>query len=347
VIVGSLLLILAAVGLLVAGVLTGSNALVIASIVVVVISAVVLVVGVRRSSAPTLSRRDVGDDDAAGDGAALLALRRLDSRAGFDGIGVQAGYAPLDATAEVPAIPIATRRSGRSDREPIGDLSGSVVGATSSSDEVTSRSGGGTPSDRRTAVLDGPTELVIPVQAGSPPGGDEPDEERARALDPDDGPGYAPDTGYAPGADYSPDAGYAPGAGYASEAGYAPDADYAAGAGYTTDRSGGRNTDLDPLIAPAALAAEATGAIDDDVDEDPPDEPGVQVVSADDAARVARMDTDVFVIDGRPRYHTAACLHLVTREKEALPVSEAVELGFTPCSLCEPDRALLAATGRG
>jgi hypothetical protein len=85
---------------------------------------------------------------------------------------------------------------------------------------------------------------------------------------------------------------------------------------------------------------------DVDVDDDPPDEPAPQAVSAADAARVARMAADVLVIDGRPRYHLAGCVHLLGRESEPLPVGEAVELGFTPCSLCEPDSALLADARR-
>ncbi len=58
------------------------------------------------------------------------------------------------------------------------------------------------------------------------------------------------------------------------------------------------------------------------------------------------MSAEVLVIDGRPRYHQAGCVHLLGRESEPLPVSEAVELGFTPCSLCEPDSALLAEARR-
>ena len=81
-------------------------------------------------------------------------------------------------------------------------------------------------------------------------------------------------------------------------------------------------------------------------DEDPPDEPAAQLTSPADAERVARMSAEVLVIDGRPRYHQAGCVHLLGRESEALPVSEAVELGFTPCSLCEPDSALLAEARR-
>jgi hypothetical protein len=85
---------------------------------------------------------------------------------------------------------------------------------------------------------------------------------------------------------------------------------------------------------------------DDDDDEDPPDEPAAQFVSAADAARVARMSAPVLVIDGRPRYHISGCVHLLGRESEPLPVSEAADLGFTPCSLCEPDSALLAGARR-
>ncbi|WDZ84333.1 hypothetical protein [Micromonospora cathayae] len=72
------------------------------------------------------------------------------------------------------------------------------------------------------------------------------------------------------------------------------------------------------------------------------DEPGVQHVAPDDAARVARLGSEVLVIDGRPRYHLADCVHLLGRNPEPLPVSEAVELGFTPCADCAPDTALLA-----
>ena len=78
----------------------------------------------------------------------------------------------------------------------------------------------------------------------------------------------------------------------------------------------------------------------------PPDEPAEQSLTDAAAAKVARLGTDVVVIDGRPRYHGAECLHLLGREYQRLPVIEAVELGFTPCGLCEPATALLAGTPR-
>ncbi|MBO0867664.1 MAG: hypothetical protein J2P15_03785 [Micromonosporaceae bacterium] len=84
------------------------------------------------------------------------------------------------------------------------------------------------------------------------------------------------------------------------------------------------------------------GAYGDYEDEDPPDEPPPQQVPAEDAERVARLSTMVLVVDGRPRYHLASCAHLAGRDSEEISVREAVELGFTPCSACEPDSALLA-----
>lgn len=98
--------------------------------------------------------------------------------------------------------------------------------------------------------------------------------------------------------------------------------------------------------ATPGIPAQVSVGHDVDEDEDPPDEPPVQQVAPVDAARVARLAIEVLVVDGRPRYHLAGCQHLLGRESEPLPVGEAVELGFTPCSLCEPDTALLAEAGR-
>ncbi|MBB5869360.1 hypothetical protein F4553_002739 [Allocatelliglobosispora scoriae] len=100
--------------------------------------------------------------------------------------------------------------------------------------------------------------------------------------------------------------------------------------------------------ATVVIPAQGTSAAPEDIDdeEDPPDEPIPQRVQPADAARIARMATDVLVIDGRPRYHVAGCVHLLGRPHEPLPVGEAVELGFTPCGLCEPDSALLADARR-
>ncbi|WJK38081.1 hypothetical protein O7608_16275 [Solwaraspora sp. WMMA2056] len=96
-------------------------------------------------------------------------------------------------------------------------------------------------------------------------------------------------------------------------------------------------------------ASPGTGAVGDDpveVEVDPPDEPAAEQTAEAERAVLARIEAEVIVVDGRPRYHLSDCVHLVTRPGEPLPVREALELGFTPCSLCGPDRALLTEAGR-
>lgn len=94
----------------------------------------------------------------------------------------------------------------------------------------------------------------------------------------------------------------------------------------------------DPVESASGTAAAADG--------DPPDEPAAEEMAGPDAERLSQVDADVVVVDGRPRYHRADCVHLLARQGEPLPVREALELGFTPCSLCEPNRILLAQAGR-
>jgi hypothetical protein len=47
-------------------------------------------------------------------------------------------------------------------------------------------------------------------------------------------------------------------------------------------------------------------------------------------------DRDVWVIDGRPRYHRRACEIIQGQNAEAVPLSQATDDGFIPCSLCQP-----------
>ncbi len=96
------------------------------------------------------------------------------------------------------------------------------------------------------------------------------------------------------------------------------------------DGAGVNLTDLD-----RALLAWA----DDDI---PADEPTAQIVTGEAAAKVSRLRAEVIVVDDRPRYHVPECLHLLGRSGQRLSVREAIRLGFTPCSLCEPVTALLA-----
>jgi clumping factor A len=90
----------------------------------------------------------------------------------------------------------------------------------------------------------------------------------------------------------------------------------------------------------------AAAEFDEPDPDDPDDEPLPQAVRPADAVRVARLDAEVLVVDGRPRYHLADCTHLVGRATEGLPVAEAVELGFSPCGLCRPVDRLVAAAAR-
>jgi len=73
----------------------------------------------------------------------------------------------------------------------------------------------------------------------------------------------------------------------------------------------------------------------------PPDEPAEQLTTQRDIERLATLDAEVLVVDGRPRYHLEGCLHLLGREADPVPVAEAAEWGFTPCGVCRPAATLL------
>lgn len=92
-----------------------------------------------------------------------------------------------------------------------------------------------------------------------------------------------------------------------------------------------------PLAEPVAAAAEPP----------PPDdeEPGEEATDAADLLIVSDLGAEVRVVDEHPRYHLATCRWLVDKPTLPLPVSEARELGFTPCVRCGPD-AILAARHR-
>lgn len=89
-------------------------------------------------------------------------------------------------------------------------------------------------------------------------------------------------------------------------------------------------------MAPDAGAAPVGAAFPSGYDGEPPEEP----CDARAAALVAGLENEVVVVDEQPRYHLASCPSLVTKPVIPLPVREAVELGFTPCGWCTPDRIL-------
>jgi len=98
------------------------------------------------------------------------------------------------------------------------------------------------------------------------------------------------------------------------------------------------------FVEPAEPAEPAEFA-EPDVD-DPDDEPLPQAVQPADAVRVSRLEAEVMVVDGRPRYHLPECPSLVGRLAEPVPVREAVELGFNPCGLCRPVDRLVGSAAR-
>jgi hypothetical protein len=69
---------------------------------------------------------------------------------------------------------------------------------------------------------------------------------------------------------------------------------------------------------------------------EPPEEESDPAV----AGIVAALPDEVLVIDEQPRYHLDGCRAVAARPVIPLPVGEAVELGFTPCAWCAPDRTL-------
>jgi hypothetical protein len=82
----------------------------------------------------------------------------------------------------------------------------------------------------------------------------------------------------------------------------------------------------------------------DSVDYDA-DEPGEEPTDASDLLVVAGLNVEVRVVDEHPRYHLATCVWLANRPTIPIAVSEARQLGFTPCARCGPD-AILAARHR-
>jgi hypothetical protein len=95
--------------------------------------------------------------------------------------------------------------------------------------------------------------------------------------------------------------------------------------------------DAPPADAPPGRTPEVEARAPE-AEEEPPVEPP----DADAAALVARLEDEVLVIDERPRYHVPGCRTLPAAAVIPLPAREAVELGFTPCGWCTPDRSLAA-----
>jgi hypothetical protein len=72
-------------------------------------------------------------------------------------------------------------------------------------------------------------------------------------------------------------------------------------------------------------------------------DPGEEQTDAADLLIVSELDNEVLVVDEYPRYHVTECVWLADRDTIPIGVSEARELGFTPCVRCGPDAKLAAA----
>jgi clumping factor A len=349
-IVASLLLILVAVALLVVGLAAGSSALLISSIGASLLAAIALVIGARQAAAvrrastvgpvttPGVPPIDV--DDFGGPRQADPDAVFNDPPPSDEGL---ASPGPMrvrvakrdDAESALAADAAYWDREAQDDRE--------AQEGPAPDDAAPEPPSGGSDDVSATAAPAGPD--YIPPTA--PPGGyddailtDDEAYERERAA-------RAETDG-----DYDQASSYVGAAGSENPGGNV----------WRREHSSEIDDDLlspvSPAAGPAVGSADSSGLAEEfgpglaeefgePDDDDPDDEPLPQAVRPADAVRVARMDAEVLVVDGRPRYHVADCAHLVGKLTEPLPVAEAVELGFSPCGLCRPvDRLVAQAAHR-
>jgi methylphosphotriester-DNA--protein-cysteine methyltransferase len=65
------------------------------------------------------------------------------------------------------------------------------------------------------------------------------------------------------------------------------------------------------------------------------------------AGPVPSAGREVWVVDGRPEYHHQGCVELRGLESEPIPYEQAVEDGFQPCMVCNPDVEFAAPVAAG
>jgi hypothetical protein len=322
-IVASLLLILVAVTLLVLGLTGGSSNLLISSIVASLLAAVALVIGARQSGA---ARRAAGERTAEGPAPGPAAPEYAAEPAPADRITED--FAPQDATftAESAQSDLSdNRETVRLDPVAYDDLD--LEEPSPAADR-----GYADPAYVDEAYDAGRRDAVAGMTGASGARRDEPAAEPDRDL--------AAEAIQAARSENPDEHGW--------RRPYAGAARSGSGPNTTTEAPGEPGAGGTAAHAEAAAVAEHDAAfeLDEADDDDPADEPLPQKVSPADAVRVARLDAEVLVVDGRPRYHLPECPHLVGRLTEPIPVNEAVELGFSPCGLCRPVDRLVAAAAR-
>ncbi|BEL09005.1 hypothetical protein Q0Z83_071960 [Actinoplanes sichuanensis] len=302
-IVASLLLIPVAVLFIALGVVNGSSSHFITAIVVSLLAAVVLVIGTRQSSARRVA-------EATGRPA-----RREQPPAFAEDSAPEPEPAAGESVEYEEPAPVVVER----DRDLDVDLDVDAARAAGARDAATHLG------DRRAPTADYvDSDSTVDSRHSGPAAF----EARSGAFDP------------APAASDSGAPAFDPGAPVADSGAPAFDSGAAAFESAAAAESG-RGAAGEHAWRPAEPADQADEFAEPD-DDDPDDEPLPQSVRPADAVLVARIDTEVLVVDGRPRYHMADCPHLVGRLTEALPVNEAVELGFSPCGLCRPVDRLVA-----
>jgi hypothetical protein len=305
-IVASLLLILVAVTLLVLGLTGGSSNLLISSIVASLLAAVALVIGARQSGAARRAAAEPVADPAAPEYAAEPAPANR----------ITEDFAPEGATFAAESA-----QSDLSDRRETVQLEPVAYDDLDQPEPAPTSEAGGNYAD----YADDPFADEA-YEAG----------RRDAVAGMTGAPGARRDDEPVPGTDRD----------------LAPDRDLAAEAIHAArsenpDEHAWRRPEAAAHAEPSAVAEhDAAFDLDEAEEDDPADEPLPQKVSPTDAVRVARLDAEVLVVDGRPRYHLPECPHLVGRLTEPIPVNEAVELGFSPCGLCRPVDHLVAAAAR-
>ncbi|GIF11934.1 hypothetical protein [Actinoplanes teichomyceticus] len=356
-------LILVAVVCLAIGLIRGSSSLLIASIVASLLAAVALVIGARQNAAarrsgrpgdtPPGPRRTAGAPSAAHDSAPAGATPAADS--GHPGDSPHATRAPHASESPEPAdLSAATGRTDPNgfpaatadplyENRPATDQNAGDLPRTP---DPAPAAGTHLPDESAAADYHAASSVIGAARSSE---GDDQSWRRPAAKPPAPSPEPAGTRPAPAGAATHPQPATEPdhaGAGSGDHADAHPEpvpgGPGTAARGFSAPPSGaapGRSV-------PEASAADSPGLGDEFAEpdaDDPDDEPLPQSVRPTDAVQVARLDTEVLVVDSRPRYHMADCPHLVGRLTEPLPAAEAVELGFSPCGLCRPVDRLLAA----
>jgi hypothetical protein len=343
-IVASLLLILVAVTLLVLGLTGGSSALLIASIAASLLAAIALVVGAR--SAASARRAAEGRGEPALDAESDFSTSGRSSARPSEPVSDEFEYGTPAAGYDEPASGYAEPAFGHAETPRVNDP-GSMMDDPSAPEEGLASAGsmharGASREDAESALR---ADAAYQETYGAP----DPD------LDDLDS-GYHEESGYNDAVLTDEDAYERELAARAGGDDYDQASSYIGGA--RSETPGADAWRRGPAESPEAArdaAAAGSGRPAEELSrefaepdaEDPDDEPLPQAVKPADAVRVAQLDDEVMVVDGRPRYHMADCAHLIGKLTDPLPVSEAVELGFSPCGLCRPvDRLVAQAAHR-